>query len=52
MGTEGGGALLNCLKAILQFALRTRWIGKPPGVKRLEGDYLDGIKPSKKDMKP
>jgi hypothetical protein len=47
-----GGALLNCLKVILQFALRMRWKGKHPTVKRLEGDYRQGIRLSKKDMKP
>jgi len=47
-----GGVLLNCLKVILQLALRMRWRGLPPVVKRLEGDYPDGIKLSKKEMKP
>lgn len=47
-----GGALLNCLKIILQFALRMRWRGQHPVVKRLEGDYRDGIRLSKKEMKP
>ncbi len=47
-----GGVLLNCLKAILQMALRMRWRGLHPVVKRLEGDYPDGVKLSKKEMKP
>ena len=47
-----GGALLNCLKVILQFALRMRWKGTHPTVKRLEGDYRAGIRLSKKQMKP
>ena len=47
-----GGALLNCLKVILQFALRMCWNGRHPTVKRLEGDYRDGIRLSKKEMKP
>jgi hypothetical protein len=47
-----GGVLLNCLKVILQMALRMRWRGLPPMVKRLEGEYPDGIKLSKKEMKP
>jgi hypothetical protein len=47
-----GGVLLNCLKVILQMALRMRWRGLHPVVKRLEGDYPDGIKLSKKEMKP
>jgi Rhodopirellula transposase DDE domain len=46
-----GGALLNCLKVILQFALRMVWKGRRPTVKRLEGDYRDGIRLSKKEMK-
>jgi hypothetical protein len=47
-----GGVLLNCLKVILQMALRMRWRGLPPVVKRLEGEYPDGIKLSRKEMKP
>jgi Rhodopirellula transposase DDE domain len=47
-----GGVLLNCLKVILQMALRMRWRGLHPVVKRLEGDYPDGVKLSKKEMKP
>lgn len=47
-----GGALLNCLKVILQFALRMLWKGRHPTVKRLEGDYRDGIRLSKKEMNP
>jgi hypothetical protein len=47
-----GGVLLNGLKVILQFALRMVWRGKHPIVLRLEGDYRDGIRLSKKEMKP
>lgn len=47
-----GGVLLNCLKVILQMALRMRWCGLHPVVKRLEGKYPDGVKLSKKAMKP
>lgn len=47
-----GGALLNCLKVILQLAWRMFWKGKHPTVKRLEGNYRDGICLSKKEMKP
>jgi hypothetical protein len=46
-----GGVLLNSLKVILQMALRMRWRGLHPLVKRLEGDYPDGVKLSKKEMK-
>jgi len=47
-----GGVLLNCLKVILQMALRMRWRGLHPVVKRLDGEYPDGIKLSNKEMKP
>jgi Rhodopirellula transposase DDE domain len=47
-----GGALLNSLKVILQFGLRMVWKGKHPTVKRLHGDYPDGIRLTKKEMKP
>ena len=47
-----GGALLNCLKVILQEALRMTWKGRHPTVKRLAGDYRNGIRLSKKEMKP
>ena len=47
-----GGALLNRLKVILQEALRMTWRGRPPTVKRLAGDYENGIRLSKKAMKP
>ncbi len=44
--------MLNCLKVILQYALRMSWQGKHPRVKRLHGEYPDGVRISKKDMKP
>lgn len=47
-----GGALLNGLKIILQQALRMTWCGRHPTVKRLDGDYPDGVRITKKDMKP
>ncbi len=47
-----GGALLNGLKVILQEALRMTWKGRRPTVKRLAGDYRNGIRLSKKEMKP
>jgi hypothetical protein len=46
-----GGALLNCLKVILQCALRMTWCGMHPVVKRLDGNYVDGITVSNKDWK-
>jgi len=47
-----GGALLNCLKVILQEALRMTWRGQHPTLKRLHGEYPDGVRLTKKDMKP
>lgn len=47
-----GGALLNRLKVILQEALRMTWKGRHPTVKRLAGEYQNGIRLSKHDMKP
>ena len=47
-----GGTLLNGLKVILQQALRMRWQGKHPLVRRLHGEYPEGVKLSKKEMKP
>jgi transposase len=38
------GVLLTCLKVVLQCALRMLWKGKHPTVKRLAGDYPDGIR--------
>jgi hypothetical protein len=47
-----GGALLNSLKVILQHALRMTWKGMHPVVKRLHGCYPDGVRLTKKEMKP
>jgi hypothetical protein len=47
-----GGGLLNCLKVILQYALRMTWKSQHPTVKRLHGDYPDGVRLTKKEMKP
>jgi len=47
-----GGTLLHCLKVILQEALRMRWCGQHPTVKRLHGKYPDGVRLTKKEMKP
>lgn len=47
-----GGTLLNSLKVILQQALRMTWKGRHPVVKRLAGDYPDGVRLTKKEMKP
>jgi len=47
-----GGALLNGLKVILGYARRMTWRGQHPTVKRLAGDYPEGIRLTKKEMKP
>jgi hypothetical protein len=47
-----GGALLVSLKVILQQALRMTWRGQPPVVKRLEGNYPDGVRLTRAQMKP
>jgi Rhodopirellula transposase DDE domain len=47
-----GGSLLNCLKFIMQEALRMSWCGQHPTLKRLHGEYLDGMRLTKKEMKP
>ena len=46
------GALLNCLKVVLQCALRMTWKGRHPTVKRLHGEYPDGVRVSAKEMRP
>jgi hypothetical protein len=45
------GVLLNCLKVVLQCALRMRWKGRHPTVKRLHGEYPDGVRVPAKEMK-
>jgi Rhodopirellula transposase DDE domain len=45
------GVLLDRLKVVLQCALRMRWKGKHPTVKRLEGSYPDGVRVPAKEMK-
>jgi Rhodopirellula transposase DDE domain len=47
-----GGALLNSLKVILQQARRMTWCGQPPVLKRLHGEYPDGVRLSRAQMKP
>jgi hypothetical protein len=47
-----GGTLLVSLQVILQQALRMTWCGRPPTVKRLHGDYPDGVRLSRSQMKP
>ena len=45
------GVLLNCLKVVLQCALRMTWKRRHPIVKRLHGEYPDGVRVSAKEMK-
>lgn len=47
-----GGVLLNSLKVILQQARRLSWMKMHPRVKRLQGDYAEGVRLTKKEMKP
>ena len=47
-----GGTLLNSLKVILQEARRMTWLKMHPVVKRIAGDYAEGVRLSKKEMKP
>ena len=45
------GVLLNCWKVVLQCALRMRWKGRHPTVKRLAGEYPDGVRVPAREMK-
>jgi Rhodopirellula transposase DDE domain len=45
------GVLLNCLKVVLQCALRMTWKGLHPTVMRLHGQYPDGVRVPRKEMK-
>ena len=45
------GVLLNCWKVVLQCALRMKWKGRHPTVKRLHGTYPDGVRVPAKEMK-
>jgi transposase len=45
------GVLLPCLKVVLQCALRMRWKGRHPTVKRLHGRYPDGVRVPAREMK-
>lgn len=47
-----GGTLLNSREVILQQAQRMTWMKRHPQVMTLEGDYADGVRLSKKEMKP
>jgi hypothetical protein len=45
------GVLLNGWKVVLQCALRMIWKGRHPTVRRLEGEYPDGVSVPAKEMK-
>jgi transposase len=45
------GALLNCWEVVLRFAQRMRWKRSHPTVKRLDGEYADGVRVPAKEMK-
>ena len=44
--------MLVSLKVILQEALRMTWCGRSPTVKRLHGEYADGVRLTRTQMKP
>jgi hypothetical protein len=47
-----GGTLLSSLTVILEQARRMTWHGEHPAVHHLEGDYPEGVRLTKKEMKP
>ena len=47
-----GGALLTCLEVILGYARRMTWKGQSPTVDHLVGEYHDGVRLTKTQMKP
>ena len=47
-----GGALLNGLEVILEYARRMTWKGRHANVKELIGNYPSGIRLTRKEMKP
>jgi hypothetical protein len=51
LGKKWNGVLLNCWKVVLQCALRVRWKGRHPKVKRLAGEYPDGVRVPSREMK-
>ena len=47
-----GGALLTGIEVILGYARRMTWRGAHPEVSRLEGEYPEGVRLTKKEMRP
>src|SRR3954451_16819913 len=48
---QWNGVLLNGWKIVLERALRMRWKGRHPTVKRLAGEYADDVRVPAKEMK-
>jgi hypothetical protein len=46
-----GGGLLTCLAVILDYAGRMTWKGQHPTVAHMAGEYQDGVRLTKKEMK-
>lgn len=46
-----GGGLLTCLAVILDYAGRMTWKGQHPTVVHMAGEYQDGVRLTKKEMK-
>ena len=44
--------MLTCLEVILSYARRMTWRGQPPTVDHLAGEYRDGVRLTKGQMKP
>jgi transposase len=49
---KGNGVLLSCWEVVLRCALRMRWKRRHPTVKRLDGEYPDGVRVPAREMKP
>ena len=47
-----GGGLLTSVEAILGYARRMTWKGQHPTVEKLDGEYADGVRLTKTEMKP
>jgi transposase len=47
-----GGTLLNSLEVIMGEARRMNWKGRHPAVVSLPGEYPNGVRLSRKEMKP
>ena len=52
MERKWGGGLLTSLEVILGYARRMTWKGEHPTVEKLDGEYADGVRLTKAEMKP